>query len=481
VRTTAGAALGAVAVALAICTPAQAVTVAPASPGCVPRPSPPAPGQLAIVAEKPLDARVTDLTLSSPAMKQDVHVNVMLPAGYDPSGATRYPVLYLLHGALGGYMDWYSDGDVEKLIGDEPLIVVMPDDGYDGSYSDWYGLLAGATGPVPAWETFHTRELVSFIDSHYPTIAMRAGRFVAGLSSGGGGSMKYAAANPGLFGAAGEFSGAVDTDLQWPSYPTLSEALWTATDAPGDGPDGRCTWGDPYSEREIWEANDPTYLAANLKGTPLFLASGNGLPGPLDPTLQPGASDPGQTLSNTGGVLGDGLTEGEIWDMNKAFVKALDGAGVAHTDYFYGAGTHSWPYWQRDLQHFLTWLAPYLAHPAPAPREFDYRSGRPSFDAWGWNFAVTRAVREFVYLSGVGREGLVALGSGTLSVTTPPRYASGRTYTITSNGTRELVRAGVNRRLAFTVDLGTSHPVQQYRFGPDATLGWRRTVVTISR
>ena len=46
----------------------------------------------------------------------------------------------------------------------------MPDDGYDGSYSDWYGLIDGATGPVPAWETFHVRELIPFIDSHYPTM-----------------------------------------------------------------------------------------------------------------------------------------------------------------------------------------------------------------------------------------------------------------------------------------------------------------------
>jgi hypothetical protein len=293
--------------------------------------------------------------------------------------------------------------------------------------------------------------------------------------------MKYASANPGLFGAAGEFSGAVDTDLQWPSYPTLSEALWTATDAPGDGPDGRCTWGDPYTEREIWESGDPTYMAANLKGTPLFLASGNGLPGPLDPTLQPGAGNPGETLSNAGAVVADGLTEGEIWDMNKAFVRALDAAGVAHTDYFYGDGTHSWPYWQRDLGRFISWLAPYLDHPAPAPREFDYRSGRQSFDAWGWSFALTRAVREFVYLSGVGRGGLVALGSGTLNVTTQPLYTPGRTYAVTSNGTRRLLSADSQGRLAFVVDLGPSHTVQQYRFGRAATLGWKRTAVAISR
>ena len=471
----------AVAGLLLACGSAHAAAVTPGSPGCVPRPAPPTPGQLTIVSEKPLDARVTDLDLRSPAMQQDVHVNVMLPAGFDPSGATRYPVLYLLHGALGGYMDWYRDGNVEKLIGNTPMIVVMPDDGYDGSYSDWYGLISGASGPVPAWETFHTRELVPFIDSRYPTLADRGDRFIAGLSSGGGGTIKYAAANPGLFGAAGEFSGAVDTDLQWPSYPTLSEALWAATDAPGDGPDGHCTWGDPYTQRVVWEDNDASYLAPNLKGTALFLASGNGLPGPLDPTLRPGAGNPGQTLSNTGGVVADGLTEGEIWDMNKAFVHVLDRAGIPHTDYFYGDGTHSWPYWQRDLEHFLAWLAPYIGHPPPAPRAFSYRSARAAFSAWGWSFAATRTVREFVYLSDVGRAGLTALGSGTLAVTTPALYIPGARYEIGGNAGRRTVTADADGRLAFTVDLGPSHELQQYRFGDGATLGWRRTVVTISR
>jgi S-formylglutathione hydrolase FrmB len=460
--------------------PGARAAVAPASPGCAPRAAPPVPGQLSVVSEKPLDARVTDVVVHSPAMQRDVHVNVMLPAGYDPSGATRYPVLYLLHGALGGYMDWYDNG-VERLIGDRKLIVVMPDDGYDGGYSDWYGLIAGATGPVPAWETFDIGELVPFIDSSYPTLPDRGHRFIAGLSSGGAGATKYAGAHPGLFGAVGSFSGADDVDVQWPFYPTLSEALWLATDAPGDGPDGHCTWGDPYTQRVIWEDNDSTYLAPNLTGTALFLASGNGLPGPLDPVLQPGVSNPGQTLSNAGGIVAGGLTEGEIWQMNKAYVRALDRAGIPHTDYFYGNGTHAWPYWQRDLEHFLVWLAPQIGHPLPAPRSFSYRSARPSFSAWGWSFSVVRDVREFVYLAGVGRRGLQALGSGTLTVTTAPLYTPGASYAIAAGAGRQLVVADQAGRLVFTVDLGPSHELQQYRFGRAATLGWTRTAVRIRR
>jgi S-formylglutathione hydrolase FrmB len=437
-------------------------------------------GQLRLVSSEAIDSRVTDLLLSSPAMQQNVNVNVMLPVGYDPSGATRYPVLYLLHGALGGYMDWYTDGNVERLIGNLPLIVVMPDGGYDGSYSDWYGLLKGQSGPVPAWESFHTHELIPYIESHYRTLADRGDRFIAGLSAGGGGSVHYAADNPGLFGAVGSFSGAVNNLEQYPFYPTLSEGLWLTTDAPGDGPDGHCTWGDPYTQRVVWENNDDTYLASNLKGTPLWLASGNGVVGPLDPSLVPDPSNPGQAVSNAASVAAAGLTEGEIWDMNKAFVRALNGARIPHTDYFYGDGTHSWPYWQRDLQHFLVWLAPYIGHPTPQPEGFSFRAARTHFDAWGWSFSVSnRDVTEFVYLSDVGSGGFETLGSGSLAVTTAPLYKPGARYAVDVNDARQIIRAERSGRLSFTVDMGPSHDVQQYRFGRTATLGWRHTAVTI--
>ena len=40
---------------------------------------------------------------------------------------------------------------------------------------------------------------------------------------------------------------------------------------------------------------------------------------------------------------------------------------MAHTDNFYGPGTHAWPYWDRDLTQFLAWLAPFIPAPVQAP------------------------------------------------------------------------------------------------------------------
>ena len=433
---------------------ARAVSVGPDSPGCVLAPAPEL--GLSETNRVQVDQRLLDLTVHSQAMRGDQHVNVLLPVDYDATGATRYPVLYLLHGAFGSYRDWAAHG-VESMVGNRPLIVVMPDDGPDGSYSDWYGTLAGTSDPPPAWESYHLRELVPFVDQTFPTNATRAGRFIAGLSSGGGGTMKYAAANPGMFGAAGSFSGAVDTDADYPFYPTISEALWMATLIPGSGPDGHCTWGDPYTQRVVWLDNNPTSLAENLQGTALWLAWGNG----NDPN---GGWDP---------------VEAEIARMNQLFVEALGAAGLGYSGPgLYGDGTHTWSYWEQDFKDFLAWLD-VTQLPSP-PATFSYRSARPSFSAWDWHFGVHREVREFLYLRNISATGFTVTGSGSLDVTTAPLYVPGRSYTVTAGGGQQIVAADPDGRLAFTLDLGPSHQVQQYRFEPDSTADWVSLDVAIA-
>ncbi|HEV8064452.1 MAG TPA: hypothetical protein VGP46_06455, partial [Acidimicrobiales bacterium] len=114
---------------------------------CVPRPVPLAAGRLTHIT-KATEGRLVTYTMTSPAVGL-THVDVLLPAGYDGRSARRYPVLYLLHGAGGSYANWASTasldgvpqgGDAAAIVGKLPLIVVMPDDSGDGSYTDWYGI-----------------------------------------------------------------------------------------------------------------------------------------------------------------------------------------------------------------------------------------------------------------------------------------------------------------------------------------------------
>lgn len=463
--------------------PATAAVNLP-SPECQPRTTPISSGITSysedVVAGS--DGRLIDVTLDSLAMDGPVHANVLLPAGYDPSGDTRYPVLYLLHGAGGSYQDWVNHG-VEGVIdqtsaqdGLSPFITVMPDDGAWGFYSDWYGndvTASGSTSP-PAWTTFDIDELIPWVDAHFPTVADRQGRAVAGLSMGGFGAMSYAARFPDMFAAAGSFSGAVDTDLDYPAGP---EGLTAAGAFLGGGSVDACIWGDPVTQDVRWRADDPTYLAPNLGDTSLFIASGNGEPGPYD--------TPGTSAAEDGGI------EAAIYQMNEGFVGALDDAGVAYTPYFYGPGTHSWPYWLRDLAHFLPQMVAAFAHgpAAPPAAPFSFRSDAADWSVWGWSFDTDHIVTEFTYLDGVSAGGLRATGSGTLTVLSAPLYRPGASYTVveTASGVgpaqgpvSQTVTADASGRLRFQVGLGPPHAVQQVDFGPTATATWDHAVVTIA-
>ena len=165
-------------------------------PACVPRSAPARVGIREVGRTR--HGRLLTLRLRSSAMGDVQPVDVILPPHYDGSGHTRYHVLYLLHGAGGDYQSWI-DGHLTPRLGNLPVITVMPNGteaGLDGDYTDWTAMAASDRRRAPAWETFHIRELLPFIDGHFPIIPGPAGHAVAGISMGGGGATKYAAEYP---------------------------------------------------------------------------------------------------------------------------------------------------------------------------------------------------------------------------------------------------------------------------------------------
>lgn len=124
---------------------------------------------------------------------------VYTPPGYDAAGRTRYPVLYLQHGAGESERGWTNQGHanfiLDNLIAAKkavPMIVVM-ENGY-------------ATGGT--FEDVVVKDLIPEIDRAYRTEADRAHRAIAGLSMGGGQAMNIGLGNPALFAWVGSFSGA---------------------------------------------------------------------------------------------------------------------------------------------------------------------------------------------------------------------------------------------------------------------------------
>lgn len=282
---------------------------------------------ITLLSSERLDSRLVDLTLSTPALAKPTHVRVLLPAGYRKQKPRRYPVLYLLHGAFDDYRSWTDKGAVENITGRRKLIVVMPDGGQGGWYTNWVN--RGQGGP-PEWETFHIQQLIPWIDYRYRVNSSRRSRAIAGLSMGGFGAMSYAARHPDLFSWAGSFSGAVDIV----NYPLV--AVIINLEAPFDGGVAGDQFGDRTLDEVNWRAHNPWDLAANLRGMTLVIDTGNGQPGPLDP--------PGRSF--------DAIENG-VETMSVSFHQRLLSLGIPHVWDDYGPGTHSWPYWQRDLREAL--------------------------------------------------------------------------------------------------------------------------------
>jgi diacylglycerol O-acyltransferase/trehalose O-mycolyltransferase len=277
-----------------------------------------APAGVTVRSETRVAPRMLDLTVRSPALGADAKVRLITPVGWSRRGRA-WPVLYLLHGCCDTYRSWTRSTGVESLRELRDVLVVMPEGGDVGFYSDW---LDG-----PAWETFHVDELRRLLERDYGAGSRRA---IAGLSMGGLGAIGYAARHPDVFGAAASFSGVLHplAHPQW--YLGLFGEF---TDDP------RAIWGDPDAQRDVWAAHDPTELAGRLRGIALFVSSGDGRPGPYDPA----------------GAGRDRL-ERTVLSESRAFVAALRRLDIPVERDFYGPGTHDWPYWERELERALPLL-----------------------------------------------------------------------------------------------------------------------------
>jgi S-formylglutathione hydrolase len=133
----------------------------------------------------------------------DRDVFVYLPPSYAKEPNRRYPVVYFLHGytvkaeVYWNMMQVPATADKDTAAGSaREMILVHPDafTVYDGSmYSN-----SPTTGD---WEDYIAEDLVSYIDSHYRTVADRNSRGLAGHSMGGYGTVRIGMKHPEVFSA----------------------------------------------------------------------------------------------------------------------------------------------------------------------------------------------------------------------------------------------------------------------------------------
>jgi enterochelin esterase family protein len=130
----------------------------------------------------------------------------------------RYPVLYLLHGSNDTAAGWTMAGNanfvMDNLLAQSkavPMIVVMP-----------FGHATPFGEPVPPgglandalFEDYLLQDVIPTVEARYRVAPGRQNRAIAGLSMGGGQSLKTGLGHLDLFSAVASFSGAIPADFE---------------------------------------------------------------------------------------------------------------------------------------------------------------------------------------------------------------------------------------------------------------------------
>ncbi|WP_455496546.1 alpha/beta hydrolase [Coprobacter sp.] len=149
-----------------------------------------------------LQAETIKINVRSDIMEKDIPCVIIIPDDYNPT--VSYPVIYLLHGYGGNQNTWPNmKKDLSATATRDSIIFVCPN-----GENSWYW-----DSPInknSQFETFVSKELISYIDKNYSTRNNSEGRAIAGLSMGGHGALWLAIRHQNTFGAAGSTSGGVD-------------------------------------------------------------------------------------------------------------------------------------------------------------------------------------------------------------------------------------------------------------------------------
>ena len=164
--------------------------------------------------EKTEHGKLETVSYESKAVGETRKMVVYLPRGY--SKETKYPVLYLLHGAGDDETGWQVKGSADVILDNlhtdkkvVPMVVVMPN-----------GFARGRNAPAPAegqrrrrdnsgFEADLLGDIIPYVESHYSVTADRGHRAIAGLSMGGGQALSIGLKHRDKFAWVGGFSSAV--------------------------------------------------------------------------------------------------------------------------------------------------------------------------------------------------------------------------------------------------------------------------------
>jgi S-formylglutathione hydrolase FrmB len=256
-------------------------------------------------------AQIEPVRVPSAAMKREIPAMVVLPDIRSAEPNRRFPTLYLLHGAGDDERTWIDRAPVRELADTHGVIIITPATG-----TSWY--FDSPLDPASQFETFVAAELVGFVDKHYPTIAKRTARALAGNSMGGHGSMFLAVRHRDTFSVAAPMSGGMDIRASDPQLGAFPE-MWDIKQRLG-----------PIQENPArWNELTVIHVVDALKD------------GELAISIDCGDRD-------------------FFLTTNRELHSKLKTMGIAH-DYSEHPGVHDWDYWKLALPRQMAFVTRHLA------------------------------------------------------------------------------------------------------------------------
>lgn len=273
---------------------------------------------LLIAAPLASAAKIEPVRIPSASMKREIPAMVVLPDVHQTQPARRFPTLYLLHGAGDDERAWIDRTPVREMADTYGVIIVTPATG-----TSWY--FDSPVDPASQFETFVAAELVGFVDQHYPTIAGRTARALAGNSMGGHGSLFLAIRHRGTFSVAAPMSGGMDIRASDPQVGAFPDQ-WDIKKRLGPIGQNPATWN------ELTVIN----VVDTLKN------------GELAISIDCGDKD-------------------FFLTTNRRLHAKLKSMGIAH-EYAEHPGGHDWNYWKLALPRQMAFVSRHLEHGAAEAR-----------------------------------------------------------------------------------------------------------------
>ncbi|RSL34715.1 esterase family protein [Salibacterium salarium] len=216
----------------------------------------------------------------------------------------KHQTLYLLHGFSDDHTIWTRRTSIERYVAPLGLAVVIPQV-HHSFYTDMeYG---------GRYWTFLTEELPAVARSFFPLSEKREDNFVAGLSMGGYGALKWALRYPDHVAAAASLSGVTDI---------ASHVNQASTE----------------TKNPVEQAFKLIFGDKNLEGT--------------DDDLLHLLEKTDETTPSLYQCCG---TEDFLYEDNKTFKDMAEQMNVNITTEF-SPGEHEWGYWDKKIQDVLQWL-----------------------------------------------------------------------------------------------------------------------------